>query len=144
MSAKPGIVLTSIPLKLLQAEQSEMMNQIPQRKRIVLNRDNNNKQVFDIIVKGGYIHVFTSSEIALSKQFKNIILDQTSFTDRLALLTIDEIHLVEEWGNNFRPMYAEIKKVCKRIPCYVPLLDVLATLTRNIQFWVIEKADFFL
>lgn len=131
-----------MPLKLLQAEQSEMINRIPQGKGIILNRENNNKRVLDNIVKGGYTHVFTSPEIALSKQFTNSVLDQTSFTDRLALLAVDEIHLVEEWGNNFRPMYAEIKKIRKRISCYVPLLGVSATLTKNVRSRVIEKAGF--
>ena len=109
LSVKPGVVLTLMPLKLLQTEQSEMINRIPQGKGIVLNGENNNKQVLDDIVKGGYTHVFTSPEIALSKRFKNSVLDQTSFTDPLALLAVDEIHLIEEWGNNFRPIYAEIE-----------------------------------
>lgn len=41
--AKPGVVLTLMPLKLLQAKQSEMINRIPQGKEIVLNGENNNK-----------------------------------------------------------------------------------------------------
>ena len=142
LSAKPGVVLTLMPLKLLEAEQSEMINRIPQGKGIVLNGENNNKQGLDDIVKGGYTHVFTSPEIAFSKRFKNSVLDQTFFTDRLALLAVDEIHLVEEWGNNFRPMYAEIEKVRKRIPCYVSLLGVSATLTKNVRSQVVEKAGF--
>lgn len=121
-----------------------MINRVPQRKEIVFNGENNNKQVLDDIVKEGYTHVFTSPEIALSKRFKNSILDQTSFTNRLALFAIDEIHLDEEWGNNFRLMYAEIEKVCKKISCYILLLGVSATLTKNIQSRVIEKAGFLL
>lgn len=120
-----------------------MINWMPQEKEIVLNGENNNKQAFDDIVKRGYTYVFTSPEIVLSKQFKNSVLDKTSFTDRFALLAIDEIHLVEQWDNNFRPMYAEIEKICKKIPCYIPLLGVLGTLTKTVQFRVIEKASFF-
>lgn len=96
LSARPGVVLTLMPLKLLQAEQSGMINQISRGKGIVLNGENNNKRVFEDIARGGYTHVFTSPEIALSKKFKSCILDQTSFTDRLCLLAVDEIHLVEE------------------------------------------------
>ena len=132
--AKLGIVLTLMPLKLLQAEQSEMINRISQRKRIVLNGENNNKQVFHNIIKRRYTHVFTSPEIAFSKWFKISILDQTSFINRLVLLAIDEIHLVEERDNNFRPIFAEIEKVCKKIPCYVTLLAISAILTKNVQF----------
>ena len=142
LSARPGVVLTLMPLKLLQIEQSEMINRIPRGKGIVLNGENNNKRVLEDIARGGYTHIFTSPEIALSKKFKNCILDQPSFTDRLCLLAVDEIHLVEEWGKNFRPMYAEIEKVQKRIPCYVPLLGVSATLTKSVRTRVVEKAGF--
>lgn len=92
-----------------------MINQILQEKGIVLNGKNNNKSMLKDIIKEGYIHVFTSPEIAISKRFKNSVLDQTSFTDCLTLLTIDEIHLVEEWGKTFRLIYAKIKKIRKRI-----------------------------
>lgn len=73
-----------------------MINQIPQKKRIVLNGENNNKRVFDNIIRREYTHVFTNTKIALSKRFKKSILDQTSFTDCLTLLAVDEIYLVEE------------------------------------------------
>lgn len=120
-----------------------MTNQILQKKGIVFNRENNNKQVFNDIVKGKYTYIFNSLEIALSKQFKKKVLDQTFFTDCLALLAVDEIHLLKEWGNNFRLIYAEIKKVCKKIPCYILLLDILATLTKNVRSEVIKKNGFF-
>ncbi len=142
MTTTPGDVLILMPLKLLQAEQSKLINQIPQAKGIVLNGENNTQRVFADIASGGYIHVFTSQEIALSKKFKNSVLDDCSFTDHLCLLAIDEIHLVEEWNKNFRPMYAKIEKVQKRIPCHVPLLRVSATLTKSIYSKVIEKAGF--
>ena len=48
------------------------------------------------IANGRYTHVFTSPEMALSKKFKQFILNRSFFTKRLCLLAIDEIHLVEE------------------------------------------------
>ena len=78
-----------------------MINRIPQGRDIVLHGKNNNKQVLEDIAKESYTHIFTSPGIALSKKFKNCILDQTSFTDYLCLLTVNEIHLVEECGKNF-------------------------------------------
>lgn len=88
-----------------------MINYISYRKDIVLNWKNNIKQIFADIVTKGYIHVFTSPEIALSKQFKQSILDKLLFTNCLCLLVIDEIYLIEEWGKNFCPIYAKIEKV---------------------------------
>lgn len=111
LTAAPGVVLTLMPLKLLQAEQSDKINHLPGGKGIVLNGENNTNSVLAEIANRGYSHVFTSPEIALSKKFKKNILDCSSYTNRLYLLAVDEIHLVEEWSKNSRPMYAEIEKV---------------------------------
>lgn len=43
-----------------------------------------------------YSHVFISHEIALSKKFKQNILDCFFLTKRLCLHTVDKIHLVKE------------------------------------------------
>lgn len=94
------------------------------------------------IANGGYTHIFTSPEIALSKKFKKNILDHYGFTERICLLAIDEIHLVDQWGQAFRPLYAEIEKVRKRIPCHVPLLGVSATLTKSTRSRILDKAGF--
>lgn len=143
MTAVPGVVLILIPLKLLQAEQSKMINSLPKGKAIVLNGENNLTHVQRDIARGGYTHVFTSPEIAISKNFKKKnILDDPLFSNRLSLLAIDEIHLVEQWGYKFRPLYSEIDKVSKRIPCGVPLLGVSATLTKRVRSQVLEKFGF--
>ncbi|MCJ1347436.1 hypothetical protein MMC31_005661 [Peltigera leucophlebia] len=54
------------------AEQSAMINRLPHGKAIVLNGENNHKDVQLQIATGSYMHLFTSPEIALFKQFKNI------------------------------------------------------------------------
>lgn len=133
MAGSIGVGLIVMPIKMMQTEQSNMINRdIPGGKAIVLKEDNNQSRVRKEIATGGYTHVFTSPEIALSKGFTNDILDCKEFTDRLRLLAIDEVHLVEEWGSTFRPRYAEISIMRKRIPCQarqVPLLGVSASLS---------------
>lgn len=96
MIAIPGVVLILMSLKCLQAKQSEMINQLPNEKVLVLNSKNNYKHVHKQAAKGGYTHIFTSPKIALSKKFKKNILDDTKFTDRLCLLAVDKIHLVDQ------------------------------------------------
>lgn len=142
MTPIPGVVLILIPLKLLQAEQCLSINSIPNGKGLVLNGENNQKKVLQDVARGGYTHIFTSPEITLSKKFKQNILDNYRFTDRLCLMAIDEIHLVDEWGQAFRPMYAEIEKVRKRIPGHIPLLGVSATLTKKTRLQVLDKTSF--
>lgn len=137
-----GVVIILMPLKLLQAEQNSMINQIASGKAIALTGENNNKAVQQAIARQNYTHVFTSPEIALSKKFKANVLDDSRFASRLSLLAIDEIHLIEEWGKSFRPLYAEIEKVRKRIPPSVPLLGVSATLTKAARLQVLAKAGF--
>lgn len=144
MTLVAGVVVVLMPLKLLQAEQSGIINtKLPNGHAIELNGDNNKESTQREIARGYYTHVFTSPEIALSKKFKKNVLDQHLFSDRLCLLAVDEIHLVEEWGKQFRPLYAEIEKVRKRIPTDVPLVGVSATLTPDVQTRVIKKAGFY-
>ena len=97
MTAIPEVVLIFLPLKLLQAEQSEIINKLSNGRALVLNGENNHKYVYKQVVKGDYTHIFTSPKIALSKKFKKNILDDPEFTARLCLLTVDEIHLVNQW-----------------------------------------------
>lgn len=85
-----------MPLKLLQTEQSKVINQLPQRKAIVLKGENSQKSILAEIAKKGYTYVFTSPKITLSKKFKKYILDQPEFTNCLCLFAIDEIYLVEK------------------------------------------------
>lgn len=40
-------------------------------------------------------------------------------------------------------MYTEIEKIQKKIPYYVPLLGVLATLTKKVHIKVLEKTGFY-
>lgn len=65
-----GVVLVLMPLKLLQSEQSDMINRILHGKTIVLNDKNNQKHTQKKIANKGYTYVFISSKIAPSKKFK--------------------------------------------------------------------------
>lgn len=57
-------------------------------------------------------------------------------------MAINEIHLVEEWGKSFRPLYAKIKKVIKQILPQISLLNVSATLTKSAYIEIFIKAGF--
>lgn len=73
-----------------------MINQIPNAKLIILNRKNNLILVYKKIDRRGYIYLFTSLKIIFSKKFKTNILDHPDFFDRVCLLIIDEIHLINQ------------------------------------------------
>lgn len=96
MTSIAGVVLILVPFKLLQVKQSHIINKILNGKVLVLNRENNHKHIYKQGVKGGFTHIFTSLEITFSKKFKKNILDNSKFTNRLYLLAIIEIYLVDQ------------------------------------------------
>lgn len=70
MTAAPRVVFILIPLKLFQAKQNQMINQLPYEITLVLNRINNHKHVHRHAVKGHSTNFFTSPEITLLKKFQ--------------------------------------------------------------------------
>lgn len=80
---------------LLQAKKIAIINGLPYGKAIVLNSENNYKDVQLQIANGSCTYLFIRLEIAFSKQFKKNFLDHSQFTNGLCLLAIDKIYLVE-------------------------------------------------
>lgn len=111
MTAIPKIIFILIPLKILQVKQSEIINQLLNKKTLVLNSKNNRKHIYKQATKRYYTYIFISLKIFLSKKFKKNIFDDSEFTDKPFLLAIDEIHLDDQWKKAFRPLYANIEKV---------------------------------
>lgn len=103
--------MTLILLKLLQVEQSKLINRLPGGRSIIFNGENSSNSMFIDVSKRKYTHIFTSPEIAVSKKFKKYILDQSFFANHFCLLAVDEILLIEKWGNNFCLIYTEIDKI---------------------------------
>lgn len=67
--------------------------------------------------------VFTSSEIVTSTPFHTDIfcIRDMTFINRLRCVAVDEAHLVEDWGQDFRKAYSEIgpiRRYTGEIPFY--------------------------
>lgn len=73
------IILTLMSLKLLQVEQSKLINRLPGKRSIVFNGENSFNSVFNEISKGKYIYIFINLEITISKKFKKYIFDHFFF-----------------------------------------------------------------
>jgi superfamily II DNA helicase RecQ len=71
--------------------------------------------------------VLTSPEIALHKNFLSI-LHHKPFLDRLVLIAIDELHIVDHSGKSFRQDYSYLKVLRTRIGPKVPWFGMSATL----------------
>ena len=48
-------------------------------------------------------------------------------TDRIALLVIDEVHCISDWGHDFRPDYRRIEQIARTLPPNLRLLATTAT-----------------
>lgn len=54
-------------------------------------------------------------------------------------LVIDESHSASEWGEDFRPEYAELGKLLARLPSGLPVLLASATMPENVIHDVLFK-----
>jgi len=82
---------------------------------------------------GKYGLVIVSPEMLTSERFKLLLADP-KFCDRLRLVFVDECHLVEEQGMDFRPRYRDIGQLRHRLPSSIPWVAVSATLPNNQTF----------
>ena len=94
---------------------------------------NEHRDLVNEVQNGKYGLVIVSPEMLTSERFKPLLVDQR-FCDRLRLVFIDECHLVEEQGMDFRPCYKEIGRLRHRLPSSVPWVAVSATLPNDQTF----------
>lgn len=73
-----------------------MINYIFYKKSIILNKENNTKQIFINIATKSYINIFIRYEIIFSKKFKQNILNKPLFDDYFYLFAINKIYLMEK------------------------------------------------
>jgi len=118
-------------------ERSAMLKGIP---AVAINEDtasrassNEHRDLVNEAINGEYGLVIVSPEMLTSNRFKPLLNNQ-KFRDRLRLVFIDECHLVEEQGSDFRPRYKEIGQLRHRLPSFIPWIAVSATLPNDQTF----------
>ena len=94
---------------------------------------NDHRDLVNEVLDGKYRLVIVSPEMLTSKRLEPLLTNST-FRDRLRLVFVDECHLVEEQGSDFRPRYKEIGQLRHRLPSSVPWVAVSATLPSNQTF----------
>jgi superfamily II DNA helicase RecQ len=68
-----------------------------------------------------------SPEPAISEKLRKVVLD-SKFNDRVALVVVDEAHLVAQWGVNFRTHYTRLNLLRTLLGCKIPWFVCSATL----------------
>ena len=107
---RPGSVTIIVcPLDALESDQEAHINSLPGAKAFVLNRENSKiNSNFTDIAEGKYTHILVSPEILTGDRFREMVWMEESFLDRLSLIAIDEMHVIEQWGGGFRIAYGSL------------------------------------
>lgn len=63
-----GIIVSLMPLKLLQANQNKIIYYLPYEKTIIFNKETNSKYIQDNIIQENYIYIFVNSKVGFSKK----------------------------------------------------------------------------
>jgi ATP-dependent DNA helicase RecQ len=88
--------------------------------------ENEKREVFAQINKGGTFILYLSPERVQKEGFRNWILKR-----EIALFAVDESHCVSQWGHDFREEYAELK-ILKTLRPDVPILALTASATPTV------------
>jgi superfamily II DNA helicase RecQ len=101
-----SISIVILPLDRIGQQQASYIEQIGGQP-CFLNADNINEKLLMDISNGKYTHILMSPELAVSERLRKTTQDP-KFKDRLALVVVDEAHLVSHWGVNFRTDYSRL------------------------------------
>ena len=100
------------------------------------------RHLFREVLEWKWALIVVSPEMLITPGF-NQVLTNSSFQQHLSLVFIDECHLVDEQGSDFRPCYKSIGLLRSCIPTHIPWVAVSATLpTGSIFDTVIESLGF--
>ena len=95
--------------------------------------------LFEEVLESKWALVVVSPEMLTTPRF-NKLLTNSSFQQHLCLVFVDECHLVDEQGNDFRSCYKSIGLLRSRIPTIIPWIAVSATLPPGPHFNAVMKS----
>lgn len=124
---RDAIVLILLPLNAIGAEQMEKIQTLPGARPLHLTADNNNNQRLAFVRSGYYSHILVSPEIACSQHFRQSVLSDSRFRNRIKAVMIDEVHLVVDWGLTFRESYTHLRYL-RNVLGHKPWFGCTATL----------------
>lgn len=67
-------------------------------------------ELIEDIRTGSYTHILISPELLVSDKLHKVLIDPI-FHSHVALVVVDEVHLLADWGETFRIAYAQLFKV---------------------------------
>ena len=104
----PGMTIIIEPLIALMQDQLDNLHKDGlDLVRQISSLTNDNQKLASHLLKGTVSFLFISPERLQSQKFRD---ELKSYTARspVALVTVDEVHCVSEWGHDFRPSYLQM------------------------------------
>ena len=93
----------------------------------LITSDTISEKLLSEVQEGKYTHILVGPELAISPAFSRVC-TTPEFQRRVALVAVDEAHLVQQWGSEFRPAYAQLSLLRSRLPLNTPWFACSATL----------------
>jgi superfamily II DNA helicase RecQ len=127
---RDGIVLVIMPLNQLMDQQVSSLEAIG-IPSVALTAEQQEPGLFKKILEGHYKIVFVSPERTLAREgalWELITSKDQAFLNKLLYVVVDEAHLVFDWGQSFRPAYANIPALRPYLrKCNIPMIAMTAT-----------------
>ncbi|KAI5301351.1 hypothetical protein KEM55_002725 [Ascosphaera atra] len=135
-----SVTLVILPLDQIGREQ-EMKIQNLGVNSFFLNANSNSERSRKSLKSGKYTHIMMSPEPAASNQI-SLVMETPTLKERLALVFIDETHLVRMWGDHFHLEYARLDTLRRYIRRNVPWFACSATLSKDTLQYLQRHAGF--
>ncbi|KAJ7690513.1 P-loop containing nucleoside triphosphate hydrolase protein, partial [Mycena rosella] len=125
LGGKKKVTIIVCPLKALEADQVKQATE-KGISAILINEDNTNDlAVWRKAEKSAQL-VYISPEMALSDRFGRLWMD-AKFRARVNALIVNEAHCIDEWGEEFRPLYRQLHRLRSFTGQEVPFVACTAT-----------------
>ncbi|OTB19485.1 hypothetical protein K445DRAFT_42905, partial [Daldinia sp. EC12] len=136
---KEYVTIQICPLTRLGQNQHDALIGVPGLRPLLI-ADETQKSMWCEVAQGKYTHVILGPEQATQDRFYTLFRD-SAFNQRLAMVAIDELHMVHQW-KEFRTSYPNLYQIRGMIPNAVPWFGCTATLSKQAQDFVLDKAGF--
>ena len=156
-SRNTSIVLMMMFLKFIAKQQYEKINKFSRIRFFIYDKNHKFKLNRQRIAVEMYTHdtklwidcqnfcwqwtMFINFEYILSIEFNENICKKSKFRERLIVVIVDELHLIDDW-RDFRSEFNELHVLKSRLSSNVSYFDIFVTLNKNTLIVVKRDVDF--
>ncbi|OCK90892.1 uncharacterized protein K441DRAFT_731042, partial [Cenococcum geophilum 1.58] len=105
-----AVVIIVLPLNAIGSEQVKKIAKLPYVRPVHVWEKTISAELIEDIRTGSYTHILISPELLVSDKLHKVLIDPI-FRSHVALVVVDEVHLLADWGETFRIAYTQLFKV---------------------------------